>query len=131
VHLKDHNELIEVCGKHINHIQAKLDEWAYRQCLVHLAIDNNKYVGFMVYESEKDVFAYLRAIYVLPEYRDSNILYSFDRVLAQKGIKKMIALTYEHNVECRESSRKKIFANKNGLNFWEIELLEVGNELVK
>lgn len=126
VHLYDHNELIELRSTLVNHVEAKICEWAYRGCFVHLAMHNNKYIGFMVYESEKDVFAYLKAVFLEEKYRKSSLLYKFEGILVQKGIKKLLALSYKHNVEFKESDRKKLIAEKDGLLFWDIDLKNRG-----
>lgn len=130
VHLNDHNELLLIQDHLVNHVEAKIAEWQYRQCMIEIAMFENRYVGFMVYESEHDVFGYIRAMYFNKDYKHKNLAWGFIRILAKKGIKKVLALSYEHNVEFKVSSRKKLICTKNGINFWDVNLGRK-DELVK
>lgn len=82
----------------------------------------DEYAGFMVYESEKDVIAYIRAMYFRPEFRNKNLGFGFQKVIAKRGVKKIIALSYEHNIEFKQTKRKRLICTKDGLNFWDINL---------
>jgi hypothetical protein len=123
VHLSSHNQLINLDIGCFNYIESKIAEWSYRNCFVHLAMDGLKYIGFMVYESEKDVFGYMRAMYFDPIYKHKNLAVSFTKVLIKRGIKKVIAMSYSHNLEFKESKRKKLISEKDGLKFWDIDLI--------
>lgn len=92
VHRKDGLELLD--GRY-SLIDCEIAKFTDEKCLIWIAEDKSKIIGFVVMNVIYDCIMAVRAAYFSPEYRQKGLLNGFYERALEKGFKKFYYQTYK------------------------------------